>query len=213
VADGAGLDRDALAERITSISLRHRVLCRFTAFVAVDESGHPVEGDLHRIVQPVEQPAGWAPLAALAMPAGAGAAGPPVTIPDRRAYRPSAPTGSPPPIRAARPVAGARRLHHAAPEAGSLAAVVDLQTYRDRWEELLAAIDRDAPAEVARAARQLADDLESVGITGPVVEALRSLAEALASGDGQGVKNRAAELRQLFREGQPDRRNQPFWRR
>jgi Ca-activated chloride channel homolog len=35
------------------------VLCRFTAFVAVDDSGRHVSGTPHTIVQPVELPSGW----------------------------------------------------------------------------------------------------------------------------------------------------------
>jgi Ca-activated chloride channel family protein len=53
-------DRAALERAIVGLSLKFQVLCRFTAYVAVDRSG-PVnpEGALHRITQPVEQPQGW----------------------------------------------------------------------------------------------------------------------------------------------------------
>ncbi|MFY9822741.1 MAG: VIT domain-containing protein, partial [Thermoanaerobaculia bacterium] len=49
----------SLESRIVETSLRFGVLCRFTAFVAVDtrivnEGGRP-----HRVVQPVELPSGW----------------------------------------------------------------------------------------------------------------------------------------------------------
>ena len=51
---------DDLEERIVDTSLRFGVLCRFTAFVAVD-SRVVAEGDTpHRVVQPVETPSGWA---------------------------------------------------------------------------------------------------------------------------------------------------------
>lgn len=51
----------ALATRIVDTSLRFGVLCRFTAFVAVD-SRVVAEGELqHRVMQPVEAPAGWDP--------------------------------------------------------------------------------------------------------------------------------------------------------
>lgn len=56
---GNGGLHDALAGRIVAVSRRHRVLCRFTAWVAVDDSGKLVEGHLHHIVQPVEMPSGW----------------------------------------------------------------------------------------------------------------------------------------------------------
>ncbi len=53
----------ARAAEITRVSLRCGVLCRFTAFVAVD--GAEVVnagGELHRVTQAVEQPSGWATL-------------------------------------------------------------------------------------------------------------------------------------------------------
>jgi Ca-activated chloride channel family protein len=56
---GAG-DQTALERDIVATSLRFGVLCRFTAFVAVDRSEvvNP-SGQVHSVVQPVEQPSGW----------------------------------------------------------------------------------------------------------------------------------------------------------
>jgi len=58
-AVGTG-DRAALEKQIVETSLRFNVLCRFTAFVAVDRSAavNP-GGKLQHIIQPVEAPAGW----------------------------------------------------------------------------------------------------------------------------------------------------------
>jgi Ca-activated chloride channel homolog len=66
-------DRRPLERRIVELSLRHGVLCRFTAFVAVDQSGvvNP-GGEVHRVVQPVEQPRGWSFFQAAGMTAGPG---------------------------------------------------------------------------------------------------------------------------------------------
>lgn len=53
-------DRDALEREIIETSLRYQVLCRFTAFLAVDRSERREgAGPVHRILQPVEQPQGW----------------------------------------------------------------------------------------------------------------------------------------------------------
>jgi len=55
------IDRsDELEKEIVATSLRFGVLCRFTAFVAVDHSAvvNPA-GQVHGIVQPVEEPEGW----------------------------------------------------------------------------------------------------------------------------------------------------------
>ena len=77
-----------LERQITDVSLRYGVLCRFTAFIAVDSRVITDGGVPHRVTQPVELPAGW-DLAgrdpAFAVPRGGpGPAG-------RRAPRPSAP--------------------------------------------------------------------------------------------------------------------------
>ena len=53
-------DRTALERAIVALSLKFQVLCRFTAYVAVDRSQTVNQrGSLHRITQPVEMPAGW----------------------------------------------------------------------------------------------------------------------------------------------------------
>ena len=57
--DPAGLAR--LEQQITEVSLRYGVLCRFTAFVAVDSRVVTDGAGPHRVTQPVELPAGWDP--------------------------------------------------------------------------------------------------------------------------------------------------------
>lgn len=60
----------ALEQRIVSLSLDHGVLCRFTAFVAVDRSEKvEIKKPLHQVTQAVELPDGWMPMSA---PASAG---------------------------------------------------------------------------------------------------------------------------------------------
>jgi Ca-activated chloride channel family protein len=63
-------DPQQLEKQIVDTSLRFGVLCRFTAFIAVDRSQvvNP-GGEQHKIVQPVEPPAGWAMLASCGTPA------------------------------------------------------------------------------------------------------------------------------------------------
>jgi Ca-activated chloride channel family protein len=56
-----------LEQRITGVSLRFGVLCRFTAFLAVDSRVVTDGAAPHRVTQPVELPAGWEP-AGLGMP-------------------------------------------------------------------------------------------------------------------------------------------------
>jgi Ca-activated chloride channel homolog len=69
-------DRE-LERRIVETSLRFGVLCRFTAFVAADVQVVNEGGVVHRVLQPVEAPAGWDMLrrVAAAMPMAAVHAG------------------------------------------------------------------------------------------------------------------------------------------
>jgi Ca-activated chloride channel homolog len=56
--------REGLEQRIVARSLRFGVLCRFTAYVAVDTRVVTDGAQPHRVVQPVEPAAGWDMLAA-----------------------------------------------------------------------------------------------------------------------------------------------------
>jgi len=56
----AGNELAQLERRIVGASLRFGVLCRFTAFLAVDSRTVTDGGTPHRVTQPVELPAGWA---------------------------------------------------------------------------------------------------------------------------------------------------------
>ncbi len=97
-------DKATLEREIVDVSLRFGVLCRFTSFVAVDrsETVNP-GGTVHGVVQPVEQPAGWAdgsvsvcgalPPQALASLGLRGAV--PCYSPPPPAYRPAAAPRSP----------------------------------------------------------------------------------------------------------------------
>jgi hypothetical protein len=65
----AAEDLGALERQIVAVSLRFGVLCRFTAYVAIDHAETANEGGkLHRITQPVESPQGWALLGGVSAP-------------------------------------------------------------------------------------------------------------------------------------------------
>ncbi|MBF8192785.1 VWA domain-containing protein [Nonomuraea sp. K274] len=88
-------DRYAMGEHdleseIVRTSLEHGVLCRFTAYVAIDIRQVAEGGPEHRVIQPVEPPSGWEPpqagsmmggFAAQAMTMAAPAAGPRMRVP------------------------------------------------------------------------------------------------------------------------------------
>nr|WP_296065927.1 VIT domain-containing protein [uncultured Actinoplanes sp.] len=58
----------SLEQRIVGTSLRYGVLCRFTAFVAVDSRVVNEDGESRRVTQPVELPSGWEAPAEAAVP-------------------------------------------------------------------------------------------------------------------------------------------------
>ena len=54
----------ALEKQITETSIRYQVLCRFTAFLAIDQEVVNPGGEQHKVTQPVESPDGWSMLGA-----------------------------------------------------------------------------------------------------------------------------------------------------
>lgn len=194
----AGPAEPELAGRIVAVSLGHRVLSRFTAFVAVDRTRRADLGPPHPVLQPVELPGGWAGAGAAAMPLLALGA-PPSGGPLRRAVL--ARPGAPAPAGAAASVgeagdgsqASPARIRRA-PKARGLpglarAPQVPLEAYLVRADELFARIETGLAAGGDRArlavmVDELADDLGLVGAPDDVRDALGRLADALrGSGD------------------------------
>ena len=147
-------DRE-LERRIVETSLRFGVLCRFTAFVAADVQVVNEGGVVHRVLQPVEAPAGWTMfervgLAAAAMPmarmSGGGSSPPGRSRAGSPAARRPARQGRRPPGRRHRPgrpgPLGRRRSggFAAQPLGGA-----DLAPYRRRAAQLAALLESDHP--------------------------------------------------------------------
>jgi hypothetical protein len=85
----AGGASQELADRIVAVSLAHRVLSRFTAFVAVDRSRQTGLGAPQPVIQPAELPSGWAAASAQPLSAGPAAiAGGPVLYETLASYEP-----------------------------------------------------------------------------------------------------------------------------
>ncbi|MEU8360851.1 VIT domain-containing protein [Nonomuraea sp. NPDC048882] len=57
--DRYAMGEHGLEDTIVRTSLEYGVLCRFTAYVAVDTRQVAGEGPQHRVIQPVEPPSGW----------------------------------------------------------------------------------------------------------------------------------------------------------
>ena len=101
---------DNLEQRIVETSLRFGVLCRFTAFVAVDSRVVTGGETPHQVVQPVEAPRGWAAPAAAPMAGDLSLAGAPAALaapppggPRPQSATPPAYGGAPPSAPGGRP--------------------------------------------------------------------------------------------------------------
>jgi Ca-activated chloride channel family protein len=195
----------ALPDQIVAMSLRHRVLSRFTAFVAVDRTRHVVIGGQHLpVVQPVELPGGWAAGGGLVLgsrvPIGGGA----VLRPSSAGIA-SAPMGG-----GQTPASGQRKKAPGPRPSGPPIPVYEGPPRRDdgvpaayavRAEELFARIEdclaRGVDCGVAAApVEELADDLASVGADVRVVRVLRRLAAALRA--SRSLEAELAAARKVF---------------
>jgi Ca-activated chloride channel family protein len=193
-------DRD-LERRIVETSLRFGVLCRFTAFVAADVQVVNEGGTVHRVLQPVDAPAGWdmfqrveqavaaMPMASMAS-AGIGglqAEGLPSPAKARRRLG-AGPLGRPPRSGgfAGQPLSGAA-----------------LAPYRRRAGELARLLDRDRPELERRLGlvrvglQALIADLESVDAAEAELRPLRELAAELDHGLAAPATAGAGALAQL----------------
>ncbi|MFA1542427.1 VIT domain-containing protein [Actinomadura monticuli] len=220
---------DDLEQRIVETSLRFGVLCRFTAFVAVD-SRVVTEGDArHQVVQPVESPQGWAgPAAAPAAfsatldslaPAQAGAPAPPGAPPAPPNVAPAA-YGGPPPSPTGRPIGSS-----AAPRAPRRRAP-RVHTLADFQRELANVLDRLRQVPDDQRAHHLLTDLlpilesivqrmEALSLDAGSLAALRDDLRRLQPAADQATVNdqwtRALQALADFTGESPPRR--PFWKR
>jgi Ca-activated chloride channel family protein len=142
-----GRHNDEVEQQIVATSLRFGVLCRFTAWVAVDERVVNEGGKQHTVVQPVEYPAGWEPPVDVAGPmsfaAGMTTTGYAAPLLAAQAPPPPAPTGGAP-KRAARGLGlgGQLRRTFAAPVSGR-----DDSVAAESLPMVRAGIDEEALAE------------------------------------------------------------------
>jgi Ca-activated chloride channel family protein len=189
---------------IVATSLRHGVLCRFTAWLAVDTRVVTEGGKPHRVVQPVESLAGWdLPVADGAGPAAAGAM---MWMSGPASAAPAAPPAGPrwAPVRAAASPApggvpaGPRMTFAAMPGAtghrGMTRAGGPSSASSTPLRDVIAveaARLRDADGFPGHERSDLLADLASrlgtllAGTTDPGFEPLRLLVEHLRSGDGR----------------------------
>lgn len=213
-------ERD-LEERIVATSLRYGVLCRFTAFVAVDSRVVNEGGETRRVTQPVESPSGWDMFAAptispAAAPMGLAAAAPmPPAAPGGIGFaRKSAARTGPAPF-AAMPASmqASGRLGRAAAPARSaltvaeLRAIVEVEAGRLRDAEARSAFERrDLLADLASRLGALLEDM-----TGDELKGLRALLERLRAGGG--LEEKWAAAREALEAFAPPPARKAFWKR
>src|SRR5690606_12592642 len=188
--------REALERSIVDTSLRYGVLCRFTAYLAVDSRVVNEGGQLHQVTQPVEPPAGWRGPGGPAAHGGPAPAAPQVAGPAqpgaamRRAMTSFAPV--PAPAGGAAGGSGADVAYQVVTEAGDerqrLAAVAD-GTALERWQAL---------ADLANRLRGTARFLEQAGVAVSERQPLVRLAEELSVCDGP-LPDDFGELERLWR--------------
>ncbi|HUQ55013.1 VIT domain-containing protein [Lentzea sp.] len=224
----------AVEQEIVRTSLEYGVLCRFTAFVAVDDRVVS-DGEVHRVVQPVEQPAGWefaapkfaaAPMAAAPMIAAPGGFAPGGAAPMGRFRGAPDGFGAPPPPPAPQSSGRAGGGGRPGPTPTWMRASAPAPATDDRAElrqivEVEVRRLEEAAAKPAWERRDLLADLASrlgilvAGRRGEEYEALRRLVgELTADGD---VDQLWARARQVLREfaGEPaprEERRRKFWR-
>lgn len=214
-AHGGGAD---LEREIVAVSLEHRVLSRFTAFLAVDRSEkvNP-RGNPRTITQAVEPPAGWedqlvgrtkrsamAPMKTIML--GAAAAPPPGAPPVIHASAAMAPP-APAQMRGAQGgglFQKAKSLFSREEKKAELEIddmTVDLAPYRRRAKELGEAVQRagergdSAGLDLALARiDELVEDLTSVGGADDLAAAIDRIAATLRGGDWRAA---AEELRRI----------------
>jgi Ca-activated chloride channel family protein len=199
-----------LEPEIVATSLRFGVLCRFTAYVAVDSRVVNENGTTRKVTQPVELPSGWeAPpggiesaisLAGSVMPIGAAGAMPPPAMPP--APQPFAPVraqaSAPKTFAAVPPAARRMRAGGIATPAGAAPSLEDVRALAGREAERLASAGNLLRYE----RREMLDDLVArlkvlvEGLSGPEYEPLRELVAYL--GGGGDLAERWARAREVL---------------
>ena len=170
--------REDLERTIVETSLRYGVLCRFTAYVAVDAEAVARGETLHRVVQPVELPSGWeltaaaraVPMAAAGPMGAPGAAG--GAMRSSMARMAPAVFGAPPAPGGWAPLRGARRSS------------VDVAQLARTELERLRALSDASPLERWRALGDLASRLRALVAADQMAPDLARLVDELEPCDG-----------------------------
>ncbi|MGA5299003.1 VIT domain-containing protein [Nucisporomicrobium flavum] len=212
-----------LEQEIVATSLKYGVLCRFTAFVAVDSRVVNEGGQRRRVTQPVESPSGWDMfgsaqppqfLAAGAAPMAPPAAGAPSFAPSFAPARAQARTGPQPfaAVPSGMMPRGSNRKMAAPTSSGltmkDLAALVAVEARRLRDAEGRPAAERrDLLADLATRLAAVLEGLPAQEVK-PLLELVARLREP---GDLAAQWSDARQVLEAFGPAAPERK--PFWKR
>jgi Ca-activated chloride channel family protein len=210
---GGGTSARELEERIVNVSLRFGVLCRFTAYIAVDPRIVSEGGGLHRVIQPVEAPAGWDMLAA-GPPTGAISAMQYASAPMSAGYG-AVPQcfAAPSPMGALIPKVPPTPPGHSELTAAREQAQVEARRLRQAGR--LADYERrDLLADLASRLAALVRHLTAAGAPSSEFSSLTELIAAVEAGDAiETVWERAVQALDAFAAGKSKPKRRAFWKR
>jgi Ca-activated chloride channel homolog len=221
---------DELEGRIVATSLRFGVLCRFTAYIAVDNRVVAEGGEPHRVLQPVEAPSGWdmppvvsaMPPAAMATRAMAPSAMPAQWGPPSDAMAPqwSPPPPAPAPLRMTRPavwpgleITGASPVPDADTQLAFAREVIRDEARRMRKAGRLTDDERrEWLAQLAGRLYALAGELISKHVSAEPISELLRLVDAIKAG-GAVPQTWHATLQGLDDFARTHKKRRLFWKR
>ncbi len=214
----AGHADPAAEQRIVVTSLRFGVLCRFTAWLAVDARVVTAGGQPHQVVQPVELPRGWEAALPMSFQPAGGLVGRGMTAMVAAAPKRAAPTPF-----LARRVRAERAdtdrpdtaLDQARAQAGEEAQRLRAAAHAPEADR------RELLADLGSRLTALIRHLEGAGVDATTLAPVRALASALAddaalavpAAELTGLWERAlAVLTELARAEPEPRTRRPFWK-
>ncbi|MBO3745558.1 VWA domain-containing protein [Streptosporangiaceae bacterium NEAU-GS5] len=233
----------SLESAIVAASLKFGVLCRFTAFVAVDTRVVAEGGPEHRVSQPVELPSGWEMPMPAAIPAAAPMMAKMATFTSADPMAPPAPGGPPPfgpttlptveaggaasEVSVARPAARRRPAHGFAgapmppSPPGPKPAATTLDGVRPQLEEELSRLSQAAGLSEGDRRRYLADLGSRLRVLADMIDGhadLTALADELdraewAATDLEALWRRTAELLSRLTGTAGQPIRRTFWKR
>jgi Ca-activated chloride channel family protein len=220
-----GQPSEALEKRIIALSLQQGLLCRFTAFVAVDRRQVVnAGGQVLQIVQPVELPAGWAApvecAAASMVCASVSVARYQCVMPSQVKHRKLLSTQIPPVATAKVSPEDLGQAHFVTQCVEDAYALESLEAYRNRVEELLSLVKDSTgdPQQILGMLKvkltELIDDLKSVGFPFAAYRELYHLWQLMEKpgGDAQQLLESARSTFESWINVKYGGRSASFWK-